>query len=102
VQRSHYPETLHPGVDSEALVGQVGNLHWIGNPPVSVERTASSSMVSVARDASEGIVFRSCERFFASEGVRNGGKPAATALGGFSTLSLCGRAKVSGKWNYSG
>src|SRR5580704_3946050 len=54
---------LHPGVDFEALVGQVVNLRPIGNRPVSLERTASSSRVSVARGAPEGIVFCSCERF---------------------------------------
>ena len=52
---THFPETLQPGVDPEALVGQVGNLRPIGNRPVSVGRTASSSRVSVAEDAPGGI-----------------------------------------------
>jgi hypothetical protein len=29
-------------------------------------------------------------------------QPSRHGLGGFSTLSLCGRVKASGKWNYSG
>jgi hypothetical protein len=57
VQRSHYPETFNPRIDSEALVGQVGNLRPIGNRPVSVERTPSSSRVSGPRDAPEGSSF---------------------------------------------
>ena len=40
VQRSHSPETLHAGVDSEALVGQVGNLRPIGNRPTAARRNA--------------------------------------------------------------
>jgi hypothetical protein len=40
----------------------VGNLRPIGNRPVSVERTASSSAVSGPRYAPEGIVRRSSER----------------------------------------
>src|ERR1700685_2736618 len=59
---SHSPETLHPRADSEALVGQVGNLRPVGNRPVPVERTAPSSTVSGPRDAPEGIVFRSWGR----------------------------------------
>jgi hypothetical protein len=37
VPRSPFPETLRAGVDSEAFVGQVGNLRPIGNRPVFVE-----------------------------------------------------------------
>jgi hypothetical protein len=62
VQRSHFPETLDAGVDSEALVGQVGNLRPIGNRPIFVARTACSPTVSAARDVPEGTVCRSCER----------------------------------------
>jgi hypothetical protein len=64
VQRSHFPETLHPRIDSEALVGRVGNLRPIGNRPVLVKRTAYSYKVSGPRDAPEGTVFRSCERSY--------------------------------------
>src|SRR5277367_1918070 len=81
VQRSHSPETLHAGIDSEALVGQAGSLRPIGNRPAarlrqSPGRTGAvlcsgracpafgpgGAQVSGPRDAPAGTVFRSCER----------------------------------------
>jgi hypothetical protein len=57
-----FPETLKSRTDSEAYVGQVGNLQPIVNRPVSVERTACPSKDAVARDAHQATAQYSWER----------------------------------------
>jgi hypothetical protein len=53
---------LHDGVDSEALVGQVGNLRPIGNRPSFVERAGLFAKGFCRKRRSRRVVCRSCER----------------------------------------